>query len=96
MCLLNGVALSVGCGGIDKMIRGRRKVGGGSLVEGSNGRGTFYASISFCLDPILPPYFGFREDSRDDLIPQLKTTKTTFLTSLPCSTPHFLSKPELI
>ena len=26
-------------------------MGGGSLVEGSNGRGTFYASISFCLDP---------------------------------------------
>ena len=51
MCLLNGVALSVGGGGIDKMIRGRRKVGGGSLVEGSNGRGTFYASVSFCLDP---------------------------------------------
>jgi hypothetical protein len=49
--LLNGVALSIGCGGIDKMIRGRRKVGGGSLVEGSDGRGTFYASISFCLDP---------------------------------------------
>ena len=58
---MNGVASSIGCGGIDKMIRGRRKVGGGTLVEGSN-RGTFYASISFCLDPtflirVTPKFF---------------------------------------